>query len=140
MQENYANLASIFLARIARSCTKSCIKNEAFLAKYKNLARKNFKIIFLQDLIKILQENYLAFYLAIFLQDFLYLARKASFLAQDLQGMCTILSKILQDKYLQDLYVSCKTVFNETDGCYLWLWVFNSNVCMTFTKIHSVIQ
>ena len=46
-----------------KSC-KSCSKNEAFLARYekscKNLATKNCKIIFLQDLIKILQENYLA--------------------------------------------------------------------------------
>ena len=40
------------------------VTNEAFLTRYKksckNLARKNCKIIFLQDLIKILQENYLA--------------------------------------------------------------------------------
>ena len=55
------------------SC-KCCTKNEAFLARYKksckNLARKNCKIIFLQDIIKILQDNYLAkFSCKIFLQD-----------------------------------------------------------------------
>ena len=56
--KKYPNLASIFLARLARSCTKSCkccTKNEAFLARYekvcKNLARKICKINFLlQDL------------------------------------------------------------------------------------------
>ena len=59
-----------------KSC-KSCTKKEAFLARYKTFckifARKKCKIVFLQ------------FFLARFLQDLLYLARKASFLLQDLQ-------------------------------------------------------
>ena len=52
----------------------------------------------------------LQFFLARFLQDFLYLTRKASFLVQDLQDMCKIL-QVLQEKYLLNLYISCKTVF-----------------------------
>ena len=62
--KNYSNLASIFLARLAISCAKSCkscTKHEVFLARYKksckNLARNNCKVVFLQDLIKILKEN-----------------------------------------------------------------------------------
>ena len=35
----------------------------------------------------------------IFLQDFVYLASKASFLVQDFQDMCKIL-QVLQEKYL----------------------------------------
>ena len=86
-----------FFARLARSCTKlckCCAKNETFLARSKksckNLTRKKCKTIFLQDLIKILQENHLAIFPARFLQDILYFARKASFLVQDLQDMCKI--------------------------------------------------
>ena len=71
-------------------------------------------MIFLQDFDQILQENYLTFFLESFLQDVLYLARKASFLVENLQDMCKIYCKILQvlqEKYLQDLHISCKTVF-----------------------------
>ena len=75
------------------SCN-SCTKNEAFLARYKtfckNLARKNCKIVFLQDLIKILQENYLANFsckiLARFCisckKSFIFNARLARFIAR----------------------------------------------------------
>ena len=54
LQDLALNLAQIL---------KSCTKNEAFLARYKKsckkLARKYCKMNFLQDLIKVLQENYL---------------------------------------------------------------------------------
>ena len=95
--KKYANLASIFLVRLARSCTKSCkswAKNEAFLARYKNLTKtlqeNRFKIIFFQNFDHILQENYLTIFLARFLQDFVCSARKALFLVQNLQDMSKI--------------------------------------------------
>ena len=48
--------------------------------------QEKHKMIFLQDLIKTLQENNnLAIFNARFLQDFYYVARKVSFLMQDLQ-------------------------------------------------------
>ena len=53
----------------------------------KNLAGKICNIIFLQDFDQILQENYVTIFLARFLQEFLNLARKASFLMQGLQDM-----------------------------------------------------
>ena len=53
----------------------------------KNLAGKICKIIFLQDFDQTLQENYVTIFLARFLQEFLNLARKASFLMQGLQDM-----------------------------------------------------
>ena len=71
--------------KILHSNCKTCTKNEAFRARYRNLARKNCKINFLQDMIKILQEIIIAIFLVRFLQDFSYPARKASFLVQDLQ-------------------------------------------------------
>ena len=84
LAKKYANLASTFLARLARSCTKSCTyisckcytKHEAFLARSKkscnDLARKiTAKIIFLQDFDQILQQNTLAIFLARSLQDLL---------------------------------------------------------------------
>ena len=55
-----------------------------FLQDIKNLARKNCKIIFLKDMIKILQENYLANFSC---KIFYILARKTSFLVQDLQDL-----------------------------------------------------
>ena len=69
LEQNLASLAlkmKLFFARYENSC--------------KNLVRKFCKISFLQDFDHILQENYLTNFLARFLQDFLYLARKASFL------------------------------------------------------------
>ena len=84
------------LARLARSYTKSC-------TDLASLALQN-NVVFLQDvknLAKILQEkNFLAtvyqnlarnLFCKFFMQEFSYLARKASFLVQD-----------LQEKYLQD--------------------------------------
>ena len=60
-----ASIASSFLARLARSCTKSCtylaslaLKMKLFLQDKKscnNLARKNCKKFFLQDFDQILQ-------------------------------------------------------------------------------------
>ena len=43
---------------------------------------------------------------------------------------------------LPALQKSAKLSFHCTaplynDGCYQWLWVFNSNVSMTFIKIHK---
>ena len=83
-----------FFERLARSCTKSCkscAKSEAFLA------RKNCKIIFVLDFIKILQEklNILQFVLARYVrdlvQDLANLARKtfsrfANFLQDGFNG------------------------------------------------------
>ena len=121
--KKYANLGSIFLARsCAKSCTcdiscKSCTKNKAFLARYKvsckDLARKNRKIIFLQDLIKILQEKvtFLQIFLTRFLQDFSYLARKASFLVQDLQDLARDLASLARKILTRFAYISCKTFF-----------------------------
>ena len=80
---------------------------------------------FLQDLIKVLQENYLKIFLARFLQDPLYLARKATFLVQDLQDLMkdfASLARKLLATQLQDLNISCKTVFIGR----FWLTVRNS--------------
>ena len=68
--------------------------------KNQNLARKNCKIIFFQDLIKILQENYLAIFAIYLLQEKLHFtARLTRFSARP-----------CKKKYLQDLGISCKTV------------------------------
>ena len=73
---------------------------------------------FLQDLIKVLQENYLKIFLARFLQDPLYLARKATFLVQDLQDLMKdfaslarkLLARLeyfLQDGFYWEVLVNC---------------------------------
>ena len=87
--KKYPNFASIFLARLARSCTKSCkscTKNEAFLARYKLSCKKKCEIIFLQDLIEVLQENCLAiFSCKIFIsckKSFIFSARLTRFSAR----------------------------------------------------------
>ena len=66
----------------------------------------------------------LQFFLARFLQDFLYLARNASFLVQDLQDMCKIYCKILQvlqEKYLQDIasyiFLARPFLLGSAGGC-----------------------
>ena len=99
------------------SC-KSCTKNEAFLAKHKksckNLARKICKIIFLQELDQILQENYLTTFsckiLARFLisckKSFIFSARLSRYVQDLVQDLAS-----LARKYLQDLHISCKKVF-----------------------------
>ena len=107
---NYQNLASIFLARLARSCTKSCkscTKQEAFLARYekscKNLARKICKIIFLQDFDQILQENYLTIFsykiLARFFvsckKSFIFSARLARYVQDLVQDLASLARKLL---------------------------------------------
>ena len=77
-----------FLGRFARLA----LKMKLFLQELKNLAlilqelaRKNCKIIFLQDMIKILQENYLAIFSCKVLQDqckiFQFLQEKLHFSA-----------------------------------------------------------
>ena len=48
------------LQDLAQNLASLALKMKLFLQDTKNLARKNCKIIFLQDLIKIMQENYLA--------------------------------------------------------------------------------
>ena len=71
-------------------------KNKALLARYKNhcniFARKNCKIILLQDLIKMLQENYLAnnFILQESCNNFISLQEKLHFVLQDLQDMSNV--------------------------------------------------
>ena len=62
---------------------------------------KNYMIIFLQDLIKILQEKYLA----IFLARFFIFCKKSLILVQDLQDLVRDLASLA--KYLQDLDIPC---------------------------------
>ena len=50
-------------------------------------------------------------FLTRFLQDILYLARKASFLVHDLCKIYCKILQVVQENYLQDLHISCKTVF-----------------------------
>ena len=105
------------------SC-KSCTKNEAFLERWKKsckiLARKNCKIIFLQDLIKILQENYLAdfsckiltrFFIS-YKKSFNFSARLASYSAKSCKSYKKTTCKIwifLARRLLLGMYV-CFTV------------------------------
>ena len=88
--KKYANLASIFLASLARSFAQFCtyhaslaLKIKAFLARYKIsckvVARKKFKIILLQDLIKILQENFFAILSCKIIARFFILQEKLHF-------------------------------------------------------------
>ena len=83
-----------FLARFCKSCTK----NEAFLARYKrsckNLARKNCKIVFLQDLIKLLQENYLVKFSCKILARVFVSCKKSFILVQDLQDLVLDLASL----------------------------------------------
>ena len=85
------------------SC-KPCTKYEAFnfFPRHKILQEfcknKLCKIIFLQDVIKILQENNIE----IFLQDsckFLNLARKDSFVVQDLQDLVQDLARKMPARF-----------------------------------------
>ena len=64
-----------------------------------NFTRKNCKIIFLQDLIKFLQESILQF----FLQDFLYLARKA-ILVQEMQDLVQDFSSLARKILIRFAY------------------------------------
>ena len=97
------------------SC-KSCTKNEAFLQDIKNLAR------ILQEK---LQDNFLArfwsnlarklfyIFLAKILQDFYILQEKLYFYYKN----CKICARFnarscKKNSYLQDLHISCKTVFS----------------------------
>ena len=118
------------------SC-KSCTKNKAFLARYKNIVRLlQDKIIriFLQDFIKILQENYLAIFLARFLQHFYILHEKLYFSAilarcvQHLvQNLASLARKILARfaYFLQDgFYWACLRIlfYNYVELCVLFMW------------------
>ena len=74
------------LQDLALNLARLALKMKLFLQELKNLAlilhelaRKNCKIIFLQDMIKILQENYLTFFLARSVQDFQFLQEKLHF-------------------------------------------------------------
>ena len=111
--QDLQDLASIFLARFARSCTKSCkscTKNEAFLARYekssKTLARKICKIIILQGLIKILQENYPATFSCKILARF-FISCKKSF--------------IFSVRLARFRARSCKSCKKET--CKIWIFL-----------------
>ena len=78
----------LFLQEVKKSC--------------KDLVRKNCKIIFLQDMIKILQENNLvaiaiAIFLAISLQDYLFFARKALRLWCKTCKIATYVKDLMQD-------------------------------------------
>ena len=92
-----------------------------------NLASLALKMkLFLQDLDQILQENYLTIFLARFLQDFSYLARKASFLVQDLQDfvqdLASLARKILArfGYFLQDgFYWDFTLFFINTTSTYI---------------------
>ena len=82
----------------------SCTKDEAFLTRYekscKNLARKDCKILSLQDSNKILQENCLA----TFLQASSYLAKNFIFSARLARLSASLARKILAriGYFLQD--------------------------------------
>ena len=75
----------------------------------------------MQNLIKILQENYLANFFARLLQDFSYLARNASFLVQDLQDLVQDhTSKILAmfEYFLQDGFYTGYTSMTMLVPCF----------------------
>ena len=103
------------LQDLALNLASLALKMKLFLQDMKNLARilqDKFSRLFCRKiLIKSCKKIILQFFLARFLQDFFHLARKASFLVQDLQDMCKIQCKILQENNLRDVHVSCKTVF-----------------------------
>ena len=117
LARNMQFLQVFFLARLARSCTKSCkscTKNEAFLARYekscKNLARKFCKIIFLQDFDHILQQNYFTIFSCKILARF-FISCKKSFifsarLADFVQDLASLARKILARfaYFLQDRF------------------------------------
>ena len=73
------DLQDLFLHLILHISCKSCTKIKLLLQYINNRARKNCKIIFLQALIKILQENYTAIFLARLLQDIYILLEKPQF-------------------------------------------------------------
>ena len=137
-------LQVFFLQDLARSCIKSCtclaslaLKMKLFLQDIYTLARilqENSKIRFLQDLITILQENYLANVSCTILARFLYLTRKASFLAQDLQNLvqdfASLARKVLErfGYFLQDSFTGIGP---------LWVHVhviatLNATICVCF--------
>ena len=108
----------------ALNLTSLAQKMKLFLQELKNLtlilkelARKNCKIIFLQDMIKMLQENYLAIFLASSCKisarffnsckkSFIFNARLARSSARSCKSC-----KRNSCKFLQDLHFSCKIVF-----------------------------
>ena len=51
--------------------------------------------------------------------------------------LCYVILPALQTS--AELAIHC-TAPLYNDGCCLWLWVFNSNISMMFSKIHSVMQ
>ena len=82
------------LQDLVQNLASLALKMKLFLQDMKNLARilqENFARKFsCKILIKSCKKIILQFFLARFLQDFLYLARKASFLVQDLQDLYKI--------------------------------------------------
>ena len=108
-----------FLARFSRSCSKSCkscTRNEAFLVRYKNLARKIARYFSCKILIKSCKK----IILQVLLERFLYLAIKASLLVQDLEDLVQDLTRkilarfayFLQDSFtgLQEMCKTCKKI------------------------------
>ena len=88
-----------------------------FLQDMKNLARilqEKFVINFLQDFGQILQENYLTFFSCkiharFFIsckKSFIFSARLARYVQDLVQDLAS-----LAKNYLQDLHISCETVF-----------------------------
>ena len=126
--KKYPNIASIFPCK---SC-KPCTKNEAFLARYEESCKKNLQDNFLARFWSNLQENYLT----------VFLARKASFLVQDLQDFMQDLANLAR-KYLQDLDISCKTVFTGMvrNPCLLiqWKWLA-FNLLMFITRFAKLLN
>ena len=120
--KKYSDFASIFLARLARSCTKSCkscTKNETFLARYekscKNLARKFCKIIFLQDFDHTLQENYLTI-LSCKILARIFVSCKKSFIfsARLARKILARFAYFLQDGFYWDLTLVYRQSFFQT--------------------------
>ena len=124
LARNMQILQAFFLQDLARFCIKSCkssTNNEAFLARYKktckNLIRKNFKIIFLQDFDHILQRNY------VFPQDSCKLCKNSFIFSARL---ARYVQELVQD--LANLRISCKTVFTEIND----LPILPKFSCQTF--------
>ena len=81
------------------------------------MQEKFVSLFFLQDFDQILQENYLAIFLAILLQNFLYLARKASYLQEKLHT-CKIRARFSARYYKSYKKILSRFAYFLQDGFY----------------------
>ena len=95
-----------FSGKTCKICTKSCTsctKMKLFLQHIKNLARKICKIMFLQDFVQILQENYLTMFSCKILarlfisckKRFIFCVRLARYVQDLVQDLASLARKIL---------------------------------------------